>query len=153
NDPSHFDSDRFAARFQRRQTPTALNGAWNPRGSGAWRLRNCRVTSVLYADGALVSSPDRDPIIGGLLSDADDRVSAKIVDLDPQPQMLSQIWGLRLRLSDIDGRSAFVGDFKATPFADIWPRYPEGKPDSFFGAMFQSVLTNLKWSEGLQSEF
>jgi hypothetical protein len=64
NDPDHFDTDRFAARFQKAQTATAPNGWWNPRGSGAWRLHNCRVTSALYSDGSLVASPDADPIVG-----------------------------------------------------------------------------------------
>lgn len=153
NDPEHFDTDRFAARFQKAQTATAPNGWWNPRGSGAWRLHNCRVTSALYSDGSLVASPDADPIVGTTLAGADDRVSAKLVDLDPQQQMASQIWGLRLRLSDGDGRAAFVGDFAPTPFTDIWPRYPQGQPDSFFGATYQSVLAAVRWSDDLGSTF
>jgi hypothetical protein len=153
NDPAHFDNDRFVARFQKRQTLNAPNGWWNPQGSGAWHLHDCRVTSVLYDDGTVVSSPEADPIVGGALVDANDRVSAKIVDLDPQWQMVSQIWGLRLQLSDSSGRPAFVGGFAPASLADLWPRFPRGMPDSFFGAAFQSVLSGVQWPKELPSKF
>jgi hypothetical protein len=153
NVPSHFDTDRFAARFQHRQTANALNGGWNPRGSGSWRLRNCRVTSVILADGAFASFPEADPVVGGTLSDADDRVSAKIADLDPQQQLVSQIWGLRLRLAESTGRNAFAGDFEPAPLSDIWLRYPHVRSDAAFGATFQSVIKNITWLEGPSSEF
>src|SRR5687767_14051299 len=87
NDPAHFDDATFQARFQQPETgsqPDQMNGWWNPRGTGAWRLRDCRVTSVLYSDGSSAASALADPIVGGTLAGADDRVSAKIVDLDPE---------------------------------------------------------------------
>jgi len=154
NDPSHFDDATFQARFQQPQTgsaPDQMNGWWNPRGTGAWRLRDCRVTSVLYSDGSLAASALADPIVGGTLAGADARVSAKLVDLDTEQQMVSEIWGLRLRLLDSQGRPAWSGSFTVAPFSDIWVRYPPGNPDSFFGAVYQSVITDVEWTDGQES--
>jgi len=154
NDPAHFDDATFQARFQRPETgsgPDQMNGWWNPRGTGAWRLRDCRVTSVLYSDGSSAASALADPIVGGTLAGADDRVSAKLVDLDPEQQMVSEIWGLRLRLLDSQGRPAWSGRFTVAPFSDIWVRYPPGSPDSFFGAVYQSIITDVEWTDGQES--
>ena len=153
NDPTRYDSDRFVARYQRRQTPGNPNGWWNPDGSGAWRLRDCRVRSVVRADGTTVTGPEGDPLVGGLLSDADDQVSAKLVDLDTQQQMVSEIWGLTLRLTDAGGAVGFDGRFLVAPFADIWKRCPSGtRPDGSFGAYYQSVVTDLRWGAAPTSE-
>ena len=128
-----------------------MNGWWNPRGTGAWRLRNCRVTSVLYDDGTFAASSLVDPLVGGALGAGDARVSAKIVDLDTEQQMVSEIWGLRLRLHDSQGQEAWRGAFEVAPFSDIWVRFPGGQPDSFFGAFYQSVITGVQWADELQS--
>src|SRR5437879_575761 len=50
NDPSHYDNDRFVARFQRRQSGREMNGWWNPDGTGAWELRGCRVGTLFAAN-------------------------------------------------------------------------------------------------------
>lgn len=146
NDPTHYDVDRFRPQFQKRQTTKALNGWWNPRGTGSWRVGDCLVTTGVL-DGSSRSAPAEDTIIGGRLSDVDDRVSAKLVDLDPDQQVVSEIWGLRLQLRHTDGREAFRGDFTSAPFADLWARFPLGRPDSFFGAMYQSALAPVHWSD------
>ncbi len=146
NDPAHFNDATFQARLQQPESgslPDQQNGWWNPRGTGAWRLRNCHVTSVLYADGSAAASTLADPIVGGTLAAANERVSAKIVDLDPEQQMVSEIWGLQLRLLDVQGRPTWSGTFTVAPFSDIWVRYPAGHPDSFFGAVYQSTIIDV----------
>jgi hypothetical protein len=156
NDPHHFDDATFQARYQQPESgslPDQMNGWWNPRGTGAWRLRNCTVTSVLYADGSSAASTLADPIVGGTLAAADERVSAKIVDLDPEQQMVSEIWGLQLRLLDAAGLPTWSGNFAVAPFSDIWVRYPAGQPDSFFSAVYQSIITDVAWPEKLDSPF
>ena len=45
------------------------------------------------------------------------------------------------------------GDFDVAAFGDIWTRFPEGQPDSFFGAFYQSVLKNLDWTNHTASRF
>ena len=148
NDPEHFDDARFRARYQE-PGRGATNGWWNPGGTGAWRLRDCRVTQVFYADG----SRGGDPVVGGVLLSNDDRASAKIVDLDPEQQMVSTIFGLRLKLLSGDGSVVFAGEFVPAPFADIWIRFPTGGPDSYYGAAYQSVIESVAWAQDVDSPF
>src|SRR3954451_11068949 len=77
NDPDHYDDNRFLARYQLPTDPTDANGWWNPNGSGAFRLRDCTVTAAVASGGPLA----QDALVGGMLTDARQRVSAKIVDL------------------------------------------------------------------------
>src|SRR5690554_5378583 len=95
NDVRHFDVDKFVPEYQE-YGKGAINGWWNPCGSGAFRLIDCRVTQVGYQDGTTTSDPAKDPVIGMLLGGSNDLVSAKMVDLDPQMQMVSEIWGLTM---------------------------------------------------------
>jgi hypothetical protein len=144
NDPAHFDDDRFVARFQQ-PGPGATNGWWNPSGSGAWRIRGCKVTSALSGDGRSTG----DAAVGGTLAQATDRVSGKLVDLDPDQQGVSTIFGLRLGLRLADGSEAFAGDFEATPLTDIWGRCTKpglGGMQSA-GAVYQSVIDVDQWGE------
>ena len=142
NDPTHFDSAAFLPRYQEWGRGES-DGWWNPRGTGAWRLRGCEVSSVLSAEGVTAV----DAAATATLEAADDRVSAKLVDLDPEQQMVSTVFGLRLMLRFADGSTGFAGDFLPAPFSDIWPRFPEGHPDSFFGATYQSVIAVDEWGE------
>src|SRR5262249_42234776 len=77
--------------------------------------------------------------------DADARAPGKIVDLDPQQQMCSAIWGLQIRVGRRDA-FAFSGEFSVAAFVDIWPRVV-GPPTGFtsLGACWQSVLTDISW--------
>jgi hypothetical protein len=147
NDPEHFDTRNFRSNYQL-PGAGASNGWWNPNGSGAWRFRGCSVQSVVYRDGTTCDDPNVDPIVGAAINDADARVEGKLVDLDPEQQMVSQIWGFRVVLGQTQQAHgvSFGSDFEVTPFADIWVRYPKGQPDSFFGAFYQSVLRNVKWA-------
>ncbi|GAB2590661.1 hypothetical protein GCM10027168_24750 [Streptomyces capparidis] len=138
NTPEHYDNDAFHPRFQR---PGPGNGDWNPRGGASFRLEDCAVTSVIRADGTVVTSPALDPLVGGALIDDGQRVSAKIQDLDPMQQGVSQIWGLRLALSDSAGRRVLSGDFAPASFDDLWQRSPAPGGLERFSAAFQSVIT------------
>src|SRR4051794_19744838 len=71
-----------------------------------------------------------------------------MVDLDPEQQMVSQIWGLEVQIPD-----GFTGEFEVAAFADIWIRYAKGQPDSFFSATYQSVLTGLDWAPSGDSKW
>ena len=66
------------------------------------RDRFGQVTSAVL-DGRAFSNADEDPVVGMLIGGSNSRVAAKIVDLDPQEQMVSQIWGLCVRLEDRQG--------------------------------------------------
>ena len=150
NDVRHYDNATFEQRFQNFQNSSNINGWWNPIGSGAFRLINCQVQSVGYQNGSTADDPAIDPIIGLFISGSNDRVGGKIVDLDPQWQLASQLWGLQVRLTQTDGNSPLIGSFEPAAFRDLWfTRLPGGSSDSGGSAIFQSVLTNLVWDQSL----
>lgn len=152
NDPEHFDSADFRSNYQV-PGPGASNGWWNPRGTGAWRFFDCTVQSVAYEDGTSCSNPALDPMVGLLITGADARVEGKLVDLDTEQQMVSEIWGLQVLVRNASGDVFLRGSFVESPFADIWTRFPGGQPDSFFGAFYQSILAGVQQSPLAGSRF
>ncbi len=148
----------FAGRFQ--AAPSTVNNIpgnyliaqsgrpqsvlWNSRGNGDWRLIGCAVTSAFGPDGTQAAA--NDPVRGLLVADSDRQVAAKLVDLDPQQQLASKIWGLEVRLADANGRSRLVGRFAPASFVGIWSRTTSDNPGlSDAAAEYQSVLTDLEW--------
>jgi hypothetical protein len=151
NDPTHFDNATFKPNYQQ---PGATNGWWNPDGSGSFRLVDCRVTRVCYGDGSWTDRATVEPVIGMRIADADTRVAGKLVDLDPEQQMVSQIWGLVVRL--MNGSSdVFVGPYDVAAFTDLWPRAKGGggRGDMSLGAYYQSVIGPVRWGETDFSRF
>ncbi|MEH1899849.1 MAG: hypothetical protein V7L04_00115 [Nostoc sp.] len=144
NDVRHFDNATFEKRFQEFQMGEVLNGWWNPIGSGAFRLINCKVQSVAVNDEKM-----QDSSVGFFIDGSNNRVGGKMVDLDPQMQMVSGIWGLTIRLTD--GQQDFlVGQFEPASFRDIMFGRRQGAPASAgASAAFQSVLTDLHWGNDL----
>lgn len=149
NITSYYDNATFRKEFQERPL-----GLWNPDGGGAWRLVECRVTRVCYADGSSTTDPAVDPVVGMRLMDANKRVAGKLVDLDPQQQMVSQIWSLIVRLTD-GTYDFFSGPFETASFCDLWQRAMEaGRPkQQALSAFYQSVLTPLTWGDTGSSRF
>lgn len=152
NDPHHFDDASFTPNDQI-PGPGATNGWWNPTGSAAWRLKDVVVRSVAYRDGSICTDPLADPIVGMEINGARARVAGKLVDLDPEQQMVSQIWGLRILLGDPGEANSFAGEFDVAGFTDIFVRYPAGEPDSFFSAYYQSTVSGVKWGDRSNSRF
>lgn len=148
NDVRHFDNSKFKDDYQKPQTTTADNGWWNPTGSGAFRLLDCTVRSVNYLDGSSALSAETDPIVGKVIAGAPDRVSGKLVDLDPQWQGASQIWGMQVRVIDTSGEEMFGGKFEANPFRDLLFGRIQGRTgDKGASAYFQSILEDVAWSK------
>ena len=103
----------------------------------------CTVQQVVYGDGTTSSAASVDPIVGAAVSGP-----GKLVYLDPEQQMVSQIFGFAVAVAPSGGGSGFTGAFRAAPFADLWVRFPAGQPDSFFGAFYQSVLQAISLACG-----
>jgi hypothetical protein len=152
NDPEHFDSATFLPNYQQPGSG-ATNGWWNPTGSAAWRFKNCTIQQVFYGDGTSCSDPAVDPIVGTPVNDNEAGAEGKLVDLDSESQMVSEIWGFKLLVGDLAESLGFAGDFVVTPFADIYVRYPPGQPDSFFGAFYQSLIAGINWAGSGTSRF
>jgi hypothetical protein len=153
NDPTHFDNATFKPEYQERMNRTGLNGWFNPRGDADWRLIGCRVTSAVGSNGAPVTG---DPVLECLVADSDRLPPAKLVDLDPEQQLVSTIWGLEMRICDAGGTNNLVrGAFEPAGFMDIWTRAigESGGGDNSAAAMYQSVLWGLEWGDVSGSPF
>ncbi|WP_454742919.1 hypothetical protein [Cupriavidus necator] len=153
NDPGHFDNAAFEPSYQKLQGPNMNppNGWFNPTGDASWRLLGCKVTSAWLPSGA--ASP-ADPVVQYLVADSDGRVCGKMVDLDSEQQLVSEIWGLQVRITDSKGNTLLRGNFDPAPFLDIWDRATgQTSGDVIAGAMYQSVLTSLQWADVSNSPF
>lgn len=151
NDPGHFDNAGFQPSYQQMQNATALNGWFNPQGDAVWRLLGCRVTSAWTSAGEAAAD---DPVLACRVADSDSRAPAKLVDLDPEQQLVSEIWGLQVRIADANGNTLLRGDFEPAAFIDIWDRATASAGgDTIAGAMYQSVLSGLVWGDVSSSPF
>ena len=102
------------------------------------------MTSAFGPGGAPAAVDD--PVLRLVVADSDRQAPAKLVDLDPQQQLASTIWGLEVRLAEPDGRTRLVGRFAPASFTGIWIRAADAVNGFFpFGAEYQSVLTDLEW--------
>jgi hypothetical protein len=153
NDPEHFNNATFKRFYQERQHDKSPNGWWNPRGSGDWRLYGCTVKSAFLRDGSLAAAGD--PVLTAHVADSSGTAPAKLVDLDPEQQLVSTIWGLEVRIATTAGATLVRGQFEAAPFTDIWTRSEgAGVPgDMRAAATYQSVLTDLRWADVSASPF
>lgn len=147
NDPTHFNNETFEPDFQNYSTADALNGWWNPDGTGNWRFIGCKITSVTYQDGTSTDNPLLDPIIGMSIMDTDARTAGKIVDLDTQQQMVSELWGFVVRIVSNDGNTLVKGDYEVAAFTNIWfTRSVDQSFDSAAAASYQSIIKNIDWN-------
>ncbi|NES00336.1 MAG: hypothetical protein F6J86_42230, partial [Symploca sp. SIO1B1] len=139
NDPEHFDDTRFKPNYQQLGTKTQVNGWWNPMGSGDWRFADCVVNKVYYQDGTSCDAPNQDPVIGMEINPPQSGVKGKLVDLDPENQNVSQIWGFQIYLGN-DKTYVFQGNFEVVAFADLWFNRAPGRGDKTAAAFYQSVI-------------
>lgn len=142
NDARHYNNANFKPEYQHRSSDS-----FNPRGNAEWRLIGCRITAAWHADGRPAGSDD--PVLTCLIADSDRRVAAKLVDLDPQQQLASAIWGLEVRICDANGETLLRGQYETASFIDLWRRAAGsgGESDFPLGAMYQSVLSELEWGQ------
>ncbi|NKC10733.1 MAG: hypothetical protein GKR94_00560 [Gammaproteobacteria bacterium] len=153
NDPGHFDNATFLQHYQKRQGPRMRppNGWFNPEGDAAFRLLGCTVTSAWLPARAVDSS---DAVLECIVADSDSAVAAKLVDLDSEQQLVSEIWGLEVRIADANGNTLMAGNYKPAAFMDIWDRATGGgNGDVGAGSAYHSVLSDLRWADNLASPF
>ena len=119
NDVRHYDNSTFEPRFQELPDGNVRNGWWNPSGGAIFQLAGCAVKQVTDADGTVSRSAADDPVIGQLVAGPGDRTAGKLVDIDPQMQMTSEIWGLSLRLFAPSGELVLEGLLAPVGFRDL----------------------------------
>jgi hypothetical protein len=141
NDVRFFQNASFVPEYQQLDQ----NGSWNPEGTGIFRVLDCSVTGA-FLNGQQLTSPSDDPIIGMTLQNAVDRAPGKLVDLDPQQQMVSQIWGMQVRLVNQATQTVLHGEYKPAAFTNLWQRQKTGvRRDQQLAANYQSVLEDVAW--------
>jgi hypothetical protein len=155
NDPAHFNNATFLPAYQEMQGNAQMmppNGWFNPEGDACFRLLGCAVTSAWMPSGPVGG----DPVLSCLVADSDGSVPAKLVDLDSEQQLTSEIWGMTVRITDGNGNSVMRGEFEPAAFIDIWDRATGGAGaggDNVAGATYQSVLKKLQWADVSRSPF
>jgi hypothetical protein len=142
NDVRHYDNVEFESRFQDPQAANGdLNGWWNPDGTGAFRIIDAKVTGVAPGGASTIA----EPVVGLTIASNIDGPPPKLVDLDPQFQFGSMIWGLSIVLTDGDVEY-LRADYAPTPFRDlVFGRIGQRMGSSFASAKFTSVLQNIVW--------
>jgi hypothetical protein len=135
----------FRARAWKATGPggTGGTGLWNPDGSHAFSFKDVTVRSAVGADGEPVTA---DPVVGLTLA-TPGSPSAKLVDLDPDQQLASMIFGLGVTLRAGAGTVFLTASLTPVPFTDIWNRLTGGGGDGSASAAYQSTLTGLHWGD------
>src|SRR5271165_2703100 len=142
NDVRTFQNASFVPEYQQLNQ----NGSWNPEGTGIFRILDCSVTGGFMKGRPL--KPGDDPAIGMTVQNADQRAPGKLVDLDPQQQMVSQIWGMQVRLVNPALETVMHGEFNPAAFINLWQRQIEGvRMDQQLAACYQSVLGEVAWHD------
>src|SRR5436190_8857477 len=83
NDVRFYQNASFVPEYQQLDQ----NGSWNPEGTGVFRLLDCAATGAVWNGG-------QTDLSGITIQNGLQRAPGKLVDLDPQQQMVSQIWGM-----------------------------------------------------------
>ncbi|MEA2604150.1 MAG: hypothetical protein QOF89_5142 [Acidobacteriota bacterium] len=146
NNVRYYDIAHFKPQYQMSSSSgVSPNGGWQPEGTGIFRLVGCTITGG-WLDGAAVT---KDPVLGMALESSDQRVSGKLVDLDPQQQLVSEIWGMAVRLTDDRNPAYFNGQYGVAAFNNAWARQQDNSAmnDQKIGAAYQSVLEKVVWSD------
>lgn len=134
---------------------------WNPNGTGIFDFQGCVVTKVVYGPGDETTDPAVDPVIGQAVNAVYAMAAPKLVDLDPDQQNTSEIWGLSLQVAGVSANPASIsnfvrGDYVAGSYNAVWAQAINGPRSSGSGCgVYQSSLTNLSWTTATkpQSKF
>jgi len=104
---------------------------------------------VTKEDGTVIADSSLDAIIGQFVVGGEGRNSGKMVDLDPDNQMVSALWGVTFRILNTRNELLLEGKVKPTSFRDLQNRqYKGGKVNGQpLGASWSSVLEDVIWGE------
>lgn len=130
--PANYNSDQLPSR-----------AGWDPNGDAYFKLIDCKVTSALTK---MAGNEDSD-LKGSPVASTDkwggSKMPAKIVDLDPEQQMVSMIYGLQLKVGDGD-------NYVIANMTEMWFQNYFGKDKTHqSNATYQSVLTPVEWGANL----
>jgi hypothetical protein len=153
NHPAHWNSGQFD---RSRHWKSGIGGGpehgwWNPEGANLFRLETVTIKSAAYEDGS-PADPGSDGLFRFRLA-SPGRNPGKMVDLDPDQQLVSMIFGLDIALVDDAERTALQASFEAAPFTDIWRKGPPPGGDEAASVAYQSILHVRSWGDLTSSKF
>ena len=121
---------------------------WNPYGSGVWTFEDCKINAIVNNKNELITDKSPHNLIDTFINKNTQR--GRLVDLDPEAQMRSTIWGFKINITDkkplfiSHDYSLLNGDFYPECFQNIWMAQNklDGQPGSmpYLRAVYQSVL-------------
>jgi hypothetical protein len=141
NDPCHFAPGKVK------------NPWWNSNGSNCFQFQGATVTSVTLAGGVFQNTAADDPIVTTPVISTNNPQMGKLVDLDPEQQMVSQVWGLQLCIGDQSSGNYVLGNFQAVNFRDMTGGRCPQPADQIggAGATYLSVMDVLEWGPNLSN--
>jgi hypothetical protein len=155
NDTQHYNNASFEPSFQQ-FGQGSNNGWWNPEGGATFGFQDCHIKQIVGEDGTSTSDPLLDDIIGQIVCGADGRNSGKMVDLDPQQQMVSQLWGVTFRILTAKNELLLEGKIDPTGFRNLQIRQQSGGSVNGqpHGGTWTSVIEDVVWGDlALSSPF
>lgn len=147
NTPDNFNPNNGFPPANGQEVGNNIQLYWNPNGSAEFLL-DCTVGRIRYSDGSTATTSAEDPLIGLSVASMQSSLldSAKVVDLDPMQQNVTQIWGLRVAIGKNDA-PLLQGSFKPSAYTNAWIQVEGGRGDYAGSASFQSVLENVELAE------
>lgn len=132
-----------------------MNGSWNPEGSGVFTFEDCYVTNVKTISlpttrpSFIPGRPPEnvEPLLKTKIRNTTKTVQAKMSDLDPQMQYVSEIYGLKINAGTT--KSSFSGEVEPCAVRDMWMQfsdYPDAVQNA--GAIYQSVIVLNEFKSG-----
>lgn len=139
NDPGHYSAE------------PVRNPWWNRNGSNRFQFKGATITSVTPSAGVCHTTHAADSLVNAPVISTNKPSMGKLVDLDSEQQMVSQVWGLQLCIGDQKSGNYVLGNFRAVNFRDItFGRAPQ-PADGIGGASatYLSVIDVLEWGKTL----
>jgi hypothetical protein len=137
------------------------NAVWNPMGISQIWLAQCTVLSVVDSSGTYSSAPGSDPVIGAPVETPSPSTPkktpngksydfAKMVDLDPEQQGRSALFGLRIYVTLPNGAGC-SGLVTVPELQYLLNRVPN--PQSSWGAVgtWMGQITDVTWTGDISS--
>jgi len=130
------------------------NAVWNPLGVSQWWLEECTVLSAVGSAGAPVDATDA--VIGAAVESPSPKTPmsdgtggfydiAKMVDLDPDQQGRSALYGVRIAVTLGNG-AGLQGLLTISELRQLHPRVPVGGGSWTAVGQWMGTLQNVQWS-------
>jgi hypothetical protein len=141
-DPSTVNND--AGNYDPATPPARVlaNYGWNPVGRNDFRFENVKVRSAVGTAG---------PVAADALINGDVSLFGRLVDIDPEAQTFSQIWGGTVTVTLSAGGGSFTGKLKTCNIPDVWLRGPVMTDMTNFGGTYHSILEQVSFNTASRS--